>query len=300
MFKCPRAQVSIFCALLFLGASAAVNAQDNRRLTIGVVDFGESALGRKAADTFSASLQKENTSDMLDRDQVRAAAHGAGYGGSLNMSISEARALGETIGSDFFVLGDAQTVRRSPSTGTVFFESYASVFVVSSRTGRLIAWERPSFRASDEKSSERALLSELSAGTLAKRLAASIIRAEHDERAARGIIVDSETPIIEEAPGDEKVAEAEGLRLPKPFRRFLPSYPDTAAAAEAEAMVDVLVDLDSKGEIIRAEVVRWAGFGLDEATLETIHKLHFFPAMRAGSAIPIRVLLRYNFRKPPA
>jgi outer membrane biosynthesis protein TonB len=45
--------------------------------------------------------------------------------------------------------------------------------------------------------------------------------------------------------------------------------------------------------------VRWAGFGLDQATLETIHKLHFFPATREGVAVPIRVLLRYNFRKPP-
>jgi hypothetical protein len=27
--------------------------------------------------------------------------------------------------------------------------------------------------------------------------------------------------------------------------------------------------------------------------------LKFFPAQRNGSAVPIRVLLRYNFRKPP-
>jgi len=51
--------------------------------------------------------------------------------------------------------------------------------------------------------------------------------------------------------------------------------------------------------VTRVEVARWAGFGLDEATVETVHRLHFFPAMRNGVAIPIRVLLRYNFRKPP-
>ena len=79
----------------------------------------------------------------------------------------------------------------------------------------------------------------------------------------------------------------------------MPAYPDTAAAAEAEATVDVLVDLDSGGEVTRAEVVRWAGFGLDQGTLETVHKLHFFPAMRERIAVPMRVLLRYNFRKPP-
>jgi hypothetical protein len=33
--------------------------------------------------------------------------------------------------------------------------------------------------------------------------------------------------------------------------------------------------------------------------LDTVKKLHFFPAMRDGLAVPMRVLLRYNFRKPP-
>jgi hypothetical protein len=46
-------------------------------------------------------------------------------------------------------------------------------------------------------------------------------------------------------------------------------------------------------------VVRWAGFGLDEATVATVRQMHFFPAMRNGTALPMRVLLRYNFRKPP-
>lgn len=298
LHACSR--VLLCAALLFLLHGQNVDGQSSRRATIGVLDFGQNSSARTVADIFSTSLKRESSAEVLDRDQVRAAARGAGYSGSLNMSVSEARALGETVGSDFLVLGDAQTLRRSPSSGAVYFESYVSVFVVSSRTGRLVAWERPSFRANDEKSAERALSVELSTGALAKRVLVSVLQAERDERAARALIIDSETPVIEAAPDDEKIAEAEGLRLPKPFRHFLPSYPDTAAAAEAEAMVDVLVDLDSHGEITHAEVVRWAGFGLDEATLDTVHKLHFFPARRDGVAIPIRVLLRYNFRKPPA
>jgi outer membrane biosynthesis protein TonB len=47
------------------------------------------------------------------------------------------------------------------------------------------------------------------------------------------------------------------------------------------------------------DVVRWAGFGLDEATTETVRQMHFRPAMRNGSPVAMRVLLRYNFRKPP-
>jgi len=270
-----------------------------RRSTIAVLDFGETAFAREAAEEFSTNLKQDRATEILDRDQARAAARGAGNAGSLNLSLDEARNLGAVLGCDFFVLGDAQTLRRSPSTGPVYFESYASIFLVSSRTGRLITWERPNSRGATSAAAEHSLLNELAGAALRNKILVPTHRAEADERADRALIIDSNTPVIEQAPDDDKVAEAEGLRLPKPYRRFLPVYPDTAAAAEAEAVVDVLVDLDSGGEVTRAEVVRWAGFGLDQATLDAIHKLHFFPAMRAGVAVPIRVLLRYNFRKPP-
>ena len=35
-------------------------------------------------------------------------------------------------------------------------------------------------------------------------------------------------------------------RLPRPYRRLRPAYPDTAARADAEGTVDVLVDLDQQ------------------------------------------------------
>ena len=127
----------------------------------------------------------------------------------------------------------------------------------------------------------------------------AVHRARDDEQAELRIRPsDQPVALIELAPDDDKIAEAEGLRLPHPFRRFTPPYPQSAAIAEAEATVDVLVDLDARGEVTRVEVVRWAGFGLDEATVDTVRQLHFFPAMRNGVAIPLRVLLRYNFRKP--
>jgi TonB family protein len=290
----------IVVALFVLAKVTYVEAQKSaRRSTIAVLDFGETTFAREAVEKFSSNLKLENSIEILDRDQARAAARGAGYASSLNLSLNEARNLGAVLGCDFFVLGDAQTLRRSPSVGPVYFEAYASIFLVSARTGRLITWERPNVRAATAAAAEHSLLNELSGTPLRNRILVLTRRAEENERAERAIIVDSEIPIIEEAPDDEKVAEAEGLRLPKPYRRFLPAYPETAAAAEAEAVVDVLVDLDSGGEVTRAEVVRWAGFGLDQATLETVHKLHFFPAMREGIAVPIRVLLRYNFRKPP-
>jgi TonB family protein len=71
-----------------------------------------------------------------------------------------------------------------------------------------------------------------------------------------------------------------------------------AARAEIEATVDVLVDLDVEGEVERVEIVRWAGFGLDDETVNTVRRMHFRPAIRDGAPIPMRVLLRYNFARP--
>lgn len=269
-----------------------------RPATLALLDFGDSNIGRLAAAKLASSLKPETSVGILDREQVRAAARGTGYAGSINLSLNEARDLGAALGCDFFILGDAQTLRRSPSTGPVYFESYASIFLVSARTGRLIRWERPSFRRVTAPAAEQALLAQLSGGYAEPPYAVSIHRAQEDERAERELAIDRETPIIQEAPDDDKLAEAGGLRLPRPYRRLIPAYPETAARAEAEATVDVLVDLDATGEVMRASVARWAGFGLDEATVDTVRQLHFFPAMRNGVATPIRVLLRYNFRKP--
>jgi TonB family protein len=267
---------------------------------IAILDFGDSSFGRQVADTLAAALKKEIDVAVIDRDQVRAAARGGEYLGSLNLSLTEARNLGAVLGSDFFVVGDARTLRRSPSSGPIYFDSFASTFIVSARSGRLVRWDRPNFSASTAEKAEQQLLAYFSGAIARPSYLESIQRARGDERNERAVVlVDQQVPVIEAAPDDAKVAAAEGLQLPRPFRRFVPTYPQAAADADAEAVVDVLVDLDATGEVTRVEVDRWAGFGLDEVTVETARRLHFFPAMRNGIAVPLRVMLRYNFRKPP-
>ncbi len=285
---------------LLLSVYLTVMAQaPERPITLAILDFGASATGRLTSQTLIANLKKETTIAVLDRDLTMAAARGAGYAGSLNLSLNEARNLGAVLGSDFFILGDAQTLRRSPSSDSFYFDSYASMFLVSARTGRLVGWERPTFQAATPAESEKSLIAELSNHEAQGRFVRLIRRTQENERDERVLTTVHPTPVIEAAPDDEaKSLEAERLRLPRPYRRFVPAYPEAAARAEAEAVVDVLVDLDANGEVTRVEIARWAGFGLDEATITTVRQLHFFPAMRDGVAIPMRVLLRYNFRKP--
>jgi TonB family protein len=283
-----------------VGGLPSVSAQmAERRLTVAVLDFGTTPTGRLASQKLAENLKSYRDISVQDLEQAQAASRGAGYAGSINLSLDEARHLGSVLGSDFFLVGDAQTLRRSPSAGPIYFESYASLFLVSSRTGRLITWVRPVFESTTVGAAESALMARLTSAEIRDQLIQMVEQAHRLERGQRELSHTTAVPVIDEAPDDEKVAEAEGLRLPRPYRRFTPAYPESAAKAEAEATVDVLVDLDKEGEVKRVEIARWAGFGLDESTVETVKRLHFFPAKRNGVSIPLRVLLRYNFRKPP-
>jgi TonB family protein len=259
------------------------------------LDFGESKLGRQVSDLFALKLASPDI-EIPDRDLVRSAVHGYGYQGSLNLSVGDARDLGNAIGCDFYFLGDAQTLRRSPSSGAHYFESYVSIFLVSVRTGRLISWQRPRFEAPTPEQAEQSLVSFLQKAEWKQSYLNALETTQNSERLERERAVEHNTPVIEEA--SEDTVEAAGLRTPRPYRRFLPAYPDSAAIADAIGTVDVLVDLDKEGEVNRVDLARWAGFGMDEAAMETVRRMHFFPAMRDGVAIPIRVLLRYNFRRP--
>lgn len=266
-------------------------------MRVAVLDFGLSSTGKLASARLAESI-KQSSLKVLDLDLSRAAAKGAGFENSLNLTRQQARELGEVLGSDFYLIGDARTLRRSPSDKPVYFEAYASIFLVSSRTGRLILWERPSFAEVAPERAELLLLKELASASLRDRFSDAIKRA-HSTELTELVKFEGDVPLIEIAPDDDQAASAQGLRLPRPFRRLRPAYPETAAKAEVEATVDVYVDIDIKGDVTNVEIARWAGFGLDQATVETVRKLQFFPAMRNGRPIPIRVLLRYNFRKPP-
>jgi TonB family protein len=278
-----------------LAASVAAQPVPARRTSVAVLDFGETLTGQRAALKLRAALGVSADLSVADRDESGAAASGAGYKGSLNLRLDEARDLGLALGADFSLLGDAQTLRRSPSDRPAYFEAAAAVFLVSTRTGSLVMWERPSVEDASAEAAEARLLAELAARAAGYRDA--LRAAETQERERRAQALEHRAPLIEAAPAEDTPAAA-GLRLPAPYRRLQPAYPETAARAGVEAIVDAQVEVDSQGEVARVEVVRWAGFGLDEATVNTIRQLHFRPAMRDGVAVPLRVLLRYNFRRP--
>jgi TonB family protein len=271
----------------------------NAQPRVSVLDFGSTPIANSAADTLRSRLRAAGEVQVADADLTRAAAKGIGYTGSLNLNIIEARDLGAALATEFYLIGDAQTLRRSSFKTPVYYESYCSIFLISARSGQLLWWDRPSFENNEAAAAEARLLQSLSADAFVRRLIDFIRKAHDDERVQRATLPATAEAVIEEAPEDEKAAEAQGVRLPRPYRRLRPEYPESAARAEAEATVDVVVDVRADGEVGDIQVIRWAGFGLDETTVATVRQLHFFPAMKNGTPVPMRILLRYNFRKPP-
>jgi TonB family protein len=290
----------VFCVIALLAVAASgLQARSSSLPVVSVLDFGSMPIAKRVTDTLRNRLRSTQEVSVVDADLSRAAAKGVGYAGSLNLSVIEARDLGAALATEFYFVGDAQTLRRSSFEKPVYYEAYCSIFLVSTRTGRLLFWERPSFENAEATRAEDQLSQYLSDDALTRRLIGVITKSHEDERIQRAVLTASPEAIIEEAPEDEKAAEVQGIRLPRPYRRLRPEYPLTAARAEAEAIVDVAVDVGADGEVSDIQIVRWAGFGLDESTVATVRQLHFFPAMKNGATIPMRVLLRYNFRKPP-
>ena len=296
-YRTPRWR-SLLCVFVLALTASASQAQTNLLPVVSVLDFGAGPIAKQATDTLRNRLRATKEVVVTDADMSRAAAKGIGYAGSLNLAVNEARDLGAALATEFYFVGDAQTLRRSSFEKPVYFETYCSIFLVSARTGELLFWERPSFENGEATRAELQLSQYLSDNSLTQRLVGVIKKSHEDERIQRTVMTASPEALIEDAPEDEKAAEVQGIRPPRPFRRLRPDYPQSAARADAEATVDVAVDVGADGEVGEVQIVRWAGFGLDDVTVATVRQLHFFPAMKNGAPIPMRVLLRYNFRKP--
>jgi hypothetical protein len=228
--------------------------------------------------------------DMIDGGMARAAFDAVAPDNAFNMTRIEARRVGSAIGCSHFVVLRSAVQRRTSFEKKEYYEAYAVVFLVSSRTGRLLL---PMLRSAESNNANEAferLLTEVSA--MAKEIeieAKSSLRRE---------LAEPPPPAMEEPP-DEGTPAARGFRAPVPYRRIRPEYTRAANLYDVAATVEIMVDLDEKGKILRTEIERWAGFGLETSVETAVRSMNWRPAERGGKQIPMRFLLRYNFTKLP-
>lgn len=267
----------VFCFFIFI---IQVSAQ-----RIAIIVPQETAQSAVVKNAITASLTVKHK--LINDDLAKTVFQAANFENPFNLSTEDAKNLANAVGSDYFLLIKAENLRRTSFEKAEYYESYTAIYLVSARTGRLLFWtleaaEDKSAAAADEKLS--ALL-----GDLPRQISVNIALAARNE-------IDEILPNIAELP-DENSPEAKNFRSPLPYRRIRPAYTSTANAYGVKATVDALVDLDESGKITRVEITRWAGYGLDESVIKTINEMQWREASRDGKALPIRVLLRYNFKK---
>ena len=240
------------------------------------------AFGEKLETRLSEKLT------ILDNSMAGAAYLSVSPATPFNLTAEDSKRIGEVVGCDFFILIRADTLRRSSFQKAEYYESYAAVYLVSSRTGRLVFWKLQQFEAARPDRSQKML--DDSVGALAVEIA------ENVRSAIKNDLTEPNPAVIEEVP-DEKTPAAKNFRAPVPYRRIKPEYTTQASLYDVAATVDMVVDLDEKGTILRTEIVRWAGFGLDESVEKTVRAMNWRPAERNGKSLAMRFLVRYNFKK---
>ena len=276
-------QVLILAGICFTGLCLSAKC-DAQKLAVLTPDG--SAASWKYADELEGLLSAKTVvlDDSLSDAAFRAVAPKAPF----NMTTAEARIVGAVIGCDFFVLVKAETLRRNSFERPEYYESHGAIYVVSSRTGRLVYWSLPIFESATPSAANNLL-----------------------SKSVTKVVADVTTKIRQIQPGEaaeskptgmeglppENSPEAKNFRSPIPFRRIKPEYTSTAFMYDIAATVEIELDLDAGGKILGTEIVRWAGYGLDESVEATVRAMHWRAAERNGKPLAMRVLLRYNFKK---
>lgn len=262
-------------------------------LLLSVVVHGQSvavlAPDAATSSTESASQLAERLQGkfrVLDSDLALSAYSSSPPPSPFNMNVEEAARLGTIIGSDMVVIVRSGSLRRSSSARPEYYETFGAIYAFGTRTGKLLYWELQSAEAANPAAAKRQF------GILLTAIA---------DRLASGITVGLRNEMLTPAPAFRDAAtEAEAnkeFRPPVPYKRMKPSYTDLASLYDVRATVDVMVYLDEKGEVVRTDVERWAGFGLDESVIKNIRAMNWRPAMLSGKPVATKFLVRYNFKK---
>lgn len=268
----------LFILLIFTSAATA------QRIAILAPDRSDQS--RAFAERLSGSFGKKI--EVLDRDLASAAFTSNTHPNPFNMTADESKEVGMVIGCDFFVLIRSVIQRRSASGRADYYEAYAVIYVVSTRTGRLVDWRLQKFEA--DKPENAANLLDRSAANLTADLEIRIVAT------AKAEIAEPKPPQMEEPP-DQASPPTANFRSPIPYRRIKPEYTAEASFYGVAATVEITVDLDANGTILRTDIARWAGFGLDGSVEKAVRQMNWRPAERGGKTLPMRFLLRYNFKK---
>lgn len=271
--------------LLFLPFAFCLFAYAAAAQRVAILTPDDSEQSRSVADFLTEALSTRLK--VIDNGLSEAAFNSKKPTAPYNMTSDESKRAGAVIGCDQLILIRSANQRRNASGRGEYFEAYAVIYAVSSRTGRLIHWALHKYEAVNAAAAARSL--NAAAPTIADEIKAKI-------DASKAEVTGPPLPFMEEPP-EPNSPGAKNFVAPIPFRRIKPEYTAEASFYEVTATVEIMVDLDAAGKVLRTEIVRWAGYSLDESVERTVRQMNWRPAERSGKALPMRFLLRYNFKK---
>ncbi len=88
----------------------------------------------------------------------------------------------------------------------------------------------------------------------------------------------------------------EVTQLPRIKKASQPTIPDAFRQAQREALVVIEVEIDARGRVVGARVMRHADYGLDDAALAAARSTEFEPALMGTQPVPVRYQLPYRFK----
>ncbi|MBX3281379.1 MAG: energy transducer TonB [Acidobacteria bacterium] len=267
------AAVTTFFVLVFV-----LTAKAEKVATITVGDAVAAEYAARLRPKLSANFT------LLDEDLASSAFRSFNFATPTNLTVEEASAAGKAMGCDLFIVVSGGTNRRTSFEKPEYYESYASIYVVETRTGRLLTWLHPMVERESGPESLSTLL--LTVDDSASEIEASL---QNKSRQDDGF----DSSKIEALPDTPE----KGLKPPIPYRRIKPAYTEAAERLGIAATVEILVDINADGKVLGTNITRWAGFGLDEAVDDAVRKMSWRPAYRDGKPVAMRVLLRYNFKR---
>lgn len=204
-----------------------------------------------------------------------------------NLTNEQGQLAASVAGSDFVVIVRAEALRRNSFELGDHYEAWAAIFLVFGKTGVLIAHRLDSGKGKTESEAIERLLS--LADVAIKDISSTA--AKFKDMPIEWI---KNVPTAPE-PGSIVVG---GFVAPIPYSRIKPEYTSTAYLYSVTATVDIEIELDEMGKVTRTQIVRWAGFGLDESVEKAVRSMQWRPAYFGKEARPIRFVAQYNFRKP--
>lgn len=269
--------LSLAVVILALAVSASAR-------NLAVLSVADSATSHLFLERFESAVAART--NVVNREVATSAMSAVAPPTVINMTASEARSLGAAIGCNGFFLIWSDVYRRSLYDRKEYYDAFAAVYAVSSRTGRLVDFQLVRVEDDSRQRAVEALMRSAQATA-----ALMIDRLMSEPVSPTDILTADRLEILPEDP-------TRG-RMPIPFRRIRPEPTEISFLYDVEATVEVIVDLAADGTIRSADIYRWAGFGLDEAAIRAIRSMNWRPAEVAGRPTASRFIVRYNFKKLP-